>query len=162
MIGFLPLKGDRLLPLHRIKLIGREQHLEGRVLPTREIHITDAASLEADAFDVDLMLKRPVQLMPAEPGVRLLYFDVNDPKDLFVGRTPLIAWALCLDGEIRPVTPAGVDDGSVEPEAGWYVEMPDKRVFCTNDFTGPSSFEKAEEALQYFGKQRHAESGGAA
>lgn len=159
MIGFLSLPSHRMLPLSRIKLIGKQQKREGRMLATCTIDLFDSASIEVEAYEVDLLLKRPVQLLPAEAGIQLLAFDVRDVENPFVGRTPLIAWALCVDGETRPVTPAGVDDGGDEPNDGWYVEMPDKRVFCTNAFSGIGVFDNAGQALAHFLDHRPSDDG---
>jgi hypothetical protein len=149
--GFLPLPHDRFVPIAQIAMIGTEVKNPGRAYDARKITLTDGRELEAISYDVAQILRQPVQLMPSEPGVQLLHFDPGGKDgETWVGRTPIIAWALCADGEIRVVTPSGVDDGVTEPDQGWFVEMPDGRVFSANRWADCCLFGTATEAAKHF------------
>lgn len=101
----------------------------------------------------------PVQLIPAAPDTSLLHAwtDGSDPAGWELGRTPLIGWALCMDGNIRPVTPSGVNDGCGEPQdIGNYVELPSGQVVSTSPWAGRAGFDDAQQffadALEVRGK----------
>jgi hypothetical protein len=129
MTGFLQSYGTPAIALSAITRIDRAVKLNtARGSGTyRKVHFDRGGEedfFEFYASDVDALMKRPVQLLPAEQGTQLVYVGTHDPEP-WITRTPLIAWALCFDGSIRPVTPAGVDDDTNEPEIGWWVEMRD-------------------------------------
>jgi hypothetical protein len=69
------------------------------------------------------LLRRPVQIMPVDPAFTLVRFgcDADGPYSF---SDPILAWALCYDGEMRPVTRDGVDGGIAYDEPV-YVRMPD-------------------------------------
>lgn len=92
------------------------------------------------------ILHRPIQLMPAESGTSLLRVWVENGVGK-LGRTPIVAWALCFDGQIRVVTPQGVDDGSTTEAA--YVGMPDGSVQSVGMYAEPVFFASAEEYLAH-------------
>ncbi|MEG3162272.1 hypothetical protein U1763_17355 [Sphingomonas sp. LB2R24] len=77
---------------------------------------------------------RPVQLMPAEPGTRLItvFGGLSEDEKPIVDKAPIIAWALCVDGQVRPVTPAGVSRGfNPASSTNWYpeyLEMPNGAI----------------------------------
>ncbi|MEG3144238.1 hypothetical protein U1839_06185 [Sphingomonas sp. RT2P30] len=91
--------------------------------------------------EVDELMRRPLQLIPALPGINLVNIDTH-PTDGVYGATyryPVIAWALCMDGEIRVVTPNGVNDGaSDDRENGFHVEMPDGSIHSVGSYSEPS------------------------
>jgi hypothetical protein len=70
------------------------------------------------------LTKHPLQLLAAEAGTKLCQWDL-DAEEPEVWFEPVIAWALCLDGEIRPATPCGVDDGVSRGDGVSFVKMPD-------------------------------------
>jgi hypothetical protein len=72
--------------------------------------------------------------MPVEPGTRLLtvFGGLTGDEPPFVDTAPIIAWALCIDGQVRPVTPAGVSRGYNPASSGnWYpdyLQLPDGAI----------------------------------
>ena len=64
-----------------------------------------------------------------------------------VGKTPVIGWALCVDGNVRPVTPQGVNDGQTDRDVTVFVEMPDGSVQAT-DCWGDVAFYNDLEAYR--------------
>jgi len=81
--------------------------------------------LKLFAFDYAALEARPVQLMPVEPGTLLItvFGGPAENEAPFVDKAPIIAWALCFDGQVRPVTPAGVSRGFNPASSGnWYPE----------------------------------------
>jgi hypothetical protein len=81
--------------------------------------------LKLFAFDYAALEARPVQLMPVEPGTRVItvYGGHAENEKPIVDKAPIIAWALCIDGQVRPVTPAGVSRGFNPASSGnWYPE----------------------------------------
>jgi hypothetical protein len=76
------------------------------------------------------LTKHPLQLLAAEAGTKLCQWDL-DAEEPEVWFEPVIAWALCLDGEIRPATPCGVDDGVSRGDGVSFVKMPDGYIKAT-------------------------------
>jgi hypothetical protein len=133
MIGLVESYGD-VCTLADIKSV---QHFYGE--PDRAEHYllrrhSGEQPLKLFAFDYAALEARPVQLMPVEPGTRLLTVFVAQTEDEqpFVDKSPVIAWALCVDGQVRPVTPAGVVRGFNPASSGnWYpdyLELPDGAI----------------------------------
>lgn len=89
------------------------------------------------------ILKAPVQLIPAAAGTWLLWVWLDDGKPT-VGRNPVVAWALCFDSRMRPVTAAGVDDDDNDPDHSVYVEMPDGTVQSTNSHDDQCFYDDCE------------------
>ncbi|WP_404713167.1 hypothetical protein [Sphingomonas sp. MMS24-J13] len=102
-----------------------------------------AGQVEAYAGEVSALFERPVQLLPADHATKLLYVSA-DIEGAWVTPAPLIGWALCLDGIIRPVTPAGVDDGHLHPPYGWFVET-DGRIYACGDTGRENAFDSEDE-----------------
>lgn len=71
----------------------------------------------------EALMRRPVQIMPVDPAYILVRFGC-DSSGPWHFRDPILAWALCYDGEIRPVTRDGVD-GGIPFDEPVYVQMPD-------------------------------------
>ena len=137
--------------LHEITSIGSLiEPAKGAAYQLIHLRGGDDASVRAYPAEVEALMKRPAQLLPAEPGSKLLYvgFDEDSP---WVMRTPLIAWALCLDGFIRPVSPAGVDDGDLSPEYGWFVEFPSGGIHTVGE---GESFQTEAELLAGIVRQK--------
>lgn len=88
-----------------------------------KITLTTGDTFIAESPDVSILCERPIQIMPAPAGTSVCHFG---PDDWTVYRRPVIAWAICADGEVRPVTPAGVND-SDDSSTQVVVEMPDGR-----------------------------------
>lgn len=89
------------------------------------------------------LMRRPIQLTPAEPGTRLCHVTASGTEP-GIWKTPVTAWAICLDGQVRPVTPAGVNDGCGEPAEGFYVEMPDGTIEATSEWADTTHYPNAE------------------
>jgi hypothetical protein len=96
----------------------------------------------------DRIVSHPLQLMPAQPGTYALH-PYDDEGTLKIGKTPLIAWALCFDGSIRIVTPQGVDDGHAWKEGQGYVLMPDGTVQAVTEYLDYISFDTLDEYLAH-------------
>lgn len=115
----------RWFPVERIKTISAPRTLGSEATrETCKVELTDDESIEMFDFDVERLTRTPVQLLPAEQGTFYLY--PGDTKDEEVFRTTIIAWALCIDGEVRPVTADGVDDNHTSNAET--VLLPDGRV----------------------------------
>lgn len=56
------------------------------------------------------LMRRPVQLMPIDPSYSIIRFGC-DGEGAWTMSEQILAWALCWDGEMRPVTRDGVDAG---------------------------------------------------
>ncbi|MFZ3484176.1 hypothetical protein [Sphingomonas sp. 3-13AW] len=94
----------------------------------------------------------PVQLIPSETGTSFLHvFTGGDDTDEWsVEAVPLIGWALCVDGDVRPVTAAGVNDGVSEPgDIGNFVQMPNGKVVSCSSWASHGWFENTEKLLTF-------------
>jgi hypothetical protein len=95
--------------------------------------------LKLFASDFAALEVRPVQLMPVEPGTHLItvFGGRADDEKLFIDKAPIIAWALCIDGKVRPVTPAGVRRGfNPASSSNWYpdyLELPSGAIHQFGD-----------------------------
>jgi hypothetical protein len=69
------------------------------------------------------LMRRPVQLMPVDPAYSIVRFGC-DSDGAWSMDERILAWALCWDGEMRPVARDGVDAGLPfwDPV---YIRMPD-------------------------------------
>lgn len=136
MTGFFsPMGRHGAIPISSITEVSPTQKREGRSdtclvrfkRPDRTI-----GALEVHAFEGDELCKRVIQIIPAEPGARLLSPGIDD-EGFYCGKTALIAWALCIDGEVRPLTPVGLYDGNDEvTKFGWWVQLPSGGIFETS------------------------------
>lgn len=131
MTAFLGLIGGNLVPVDRIKRIVVARPTEA-MRNKQQVFLEGGDEGYAYEHVVEGLLKRPVQLIPAEPGSKLIWTDIETDGPV-VSPSPLIARALCVDGEVRPVTPAGIDDGMGNPRFGWFVQMPDGQFWHTGD-----------------------------
>ncbi|MBB3347349.1 hypothetical protein [Sphingomonas sp. BK069] len=112
--------------VHQVKLRGRD-------VPLQVAH-----------YDVDRILTTPTQLIPAQPDTYLLWCWTAE-LGISVGKNPVIAWALCVDGRMRPVTAQGVNDGDTDPDRDFYVLMPNKSVQCTNEHAENPFYDTLDE-----------------
>jgi hypothetical protein len=100
-------------------------------------------------LDYDDLLGRPVQLVSAETGTSLLIVFVSD-DDAFAVRIPVLAWALCMDGQVRPILPSGVRRRYSESTADWhpdYVEMPDGSIYEFGFEADTDRYDSVDEVL---------------
>lgn len=158
MIGLVDTLGG-YIALHAIKSARSRTN-------AHNVEIYDVVMLDDTRHEVfgghwDSLQRRAVQLIPADPGINYLHAwaDGDDPAGWGFDRTPVVAWALCLDGEIRPVTPSGVFDGCGEnDEIGNFVEMPGGKVISVSSWADRSHFENAvmyfDYYLERYGKKR--------
>ena len=135
--------GDALYPLDQIERAPAfwETGREGQV-PVR----VNGKSVMVCTFNGEFagLLMRPTQLVPSEPGTRLLRVWVNvESNEDKVLKAPVVAWALCFDGEVRPVTAHGVNGGNTISEPV-YVEMPDGSVQSTSIHDEVNGYDNVE------------------
>ncbi|WP_230771102.1 hypothetical protein [Sphingomonas sp. Leaf4] len=123
MIGLFNLSWNEELPLSRIETI--RSHGTGD--STYRLKLTN------DDYWYDLrphayreLASRPVQLLPANLPTEFVCW--NDDGELDVWFEPVIGWALCFDGQVRPVTAGGVCNGSYSDRDDDYVRYPDGRI----------------------------------
>lgn len=133
MIGLLEI-GTGAIPLADIKSLqlvyGGVGQAEHHVL-TRH---SGSSSLKVLAHEYTELMGRPIQLLPADIGTRLI-MTFSSPGDdhVYADSDPVIAWALCVDGQVRPVLPSGVrrvyrfsDQNVWHPD---YVQLPDGSIY---------------------------------
>ncbi|MDP5279932.1 hypothetical protein Q9Q95_13435 [Sphingomonas sp. DG1-23] len=123
-----------------------------------DLRLHDGTRLEEFGPAREGFERLPVQLVPAEPGWQLcrIWFGEGD-EGPGVGFSPIIAWAQCVDGEMRPVTPCGVNDGGDDPERGIYVRTPDGRIEPASSWGDGRLFEHAGEFLEHYVAEREAQ-----
>ena len=124
----------------------------GHGVEMADVRLIDGSQQEQLGGSWNDFMRSAVQITPAEPGTNLIHMNSGGEADIFF--TPVIAWALCVDGDMRPVTPSGVGDSCGEPGNGWHVLMPDGRVTAASSWNDglPDDQERmicrAFEALQ--------------
>lgn len=153
MIGLVESYGD-ICTLSDIKAV---QHHHER--PRQAEHYllqlhSGGEPLKMFAVDYAALEARPVQIMPAESGTRLLtvFGGFTDDEQPFVDKLPVIAWALCFDGQVRPVTPAGVNRGYNPASLGdWYpdyLELPNGDIHQFGFEAEPENFENVGAVIK--------------
>lgn len=128
--------GGAVAPLSAIAA-ARDDDATGEIVVTKQ-----DGSVQRWPGSLDRLLSRAVQLIPAEPGWNLVVAWMEN-NIAHVRRTPVIAWALCGDGEIRPVTPGGIGDGDHRgpwERFGHYVETANGQIIAAGPDLEPSSF----------------------
>jgi hypothetical protein len=149
MIGILDtMRG--FVPLHMVSSVTTRTNEHG--VDMADVRLIDGSTREQLGGSWNDFMRSAVQITPAEPGTNLIHMNSGGEADIFF--TPVIAWALCVDGEMRPVTPSGVGDSCGEPPNGWHTLMPDGRVVAASSWNDGLSDEqtsivrRAFEALQ--------------
>ncbi|MFV0922761.1 hypothetical protein ACR720_04645 [Sphingomonas parapaucimobilis] len=132
MSGMFDMNWRMSYPLSRITRITRKDKAQIGDMAYYVRLEGEETSDEISEYTHSNIMAHPLQLLPAEPGTKALraYADGGDEG---VDKTPVIAWALCFDGSIRIVTPAGVDDGRMWRDGTGYVEMPDGTVHAVGE-----------------------------
>lgn len=136
---------DRWRRLADIERLGERPPVEGE----RDRYFAkmrDGEMLEMFDYERDALLRRPVQLIPAEPGASIIRVS-SKADDPWVYREPVIAWALCYDGGIRPVAPNGIPDDTKQVA---YVEMPGGRIQAIGEWGDPCAFDTVDDMCQHF------------
>ncbi|MBM7405668.1 MULTISPECIES: hypothetical protein [Sphingomonas] len=141
------------IPLHQVVSASSVENRHGvEMLKLRQADGTT----NMDLMTWERFGETPVQLIPSEPGTNLLQIFSDDGSDdgqaaeWFVEAIPLIGWALCIDGEVRPVTASGVNDGVSEPEdIGNFVEMPNGKVVSCSRWASQGSFDNIAKLLAF-------------
>ncbi len=132
MIGLMEHSGGAfpITEIHNVRYVeqrpGRAEHY---VLDRR------AAAKPLEIFPTEYadLMARPVQLLLAESGTRLIMvYSMPGDAAAIADSDPVVAWALCLDGQVRPVLPSGVrriyrfsDQNVWHPD---YVQLPDGTI----------------------------------
>lgn len=116
----------------------------------RMLHLREGAPIRLIGEVPDLFL-RPVQIMPCESGLKTIVCYVEDhdgePKAV-PWRSIMTGWALCLDGQVRPLTAAGVNDGRAAGN-DIFVEFPCGRIAGVGE-TDPVEFDDARAMIAHF------------
>lgn len=148
MIGFYEtLSTPGIIRLDDIEHIADAQPNEHGV-PVHKVTLRTGKTFTIFGSDRGGLLRRPVQLVAAEPGTRMIWIHGSDMITPQYAR--VVAWALCFDGEVRPVTPNGVCDGR---GGNAYVELADGTVEGVGEWTDPSSFTDATAFIDFFVKR---------
>ena len=146
MIGLvetLSLRGaGRLDDIDRIE----EEHPNAHGVMLRRVVLKNGASFDTFAHEGSALMARPVQLLAAQPDASIIW-HYTDEAGSHLEREPLIAWALCLDGEIRAVSPSGVKNPS---KSEVFVEMPGKRIHSVGEHGDIAWFDDAAAMLEHF------------
>ena len=150
--------GDRAISLDSIRSIGprykrRETWTGGtHAYDARVIYLRgpedDRSTAIVTQREFEALMRQPLQLMPAQPGTTLLRPYFPETGDLQIFATDVIAWALCVDGVVRPVTPGGVNDGGDDEgnlQTGVFVELPGGKLEGVGADTEPSGYANIAE-----------------
>lgn len=145
MIGlFSPDAIDRYLPLEDLAgFTSRKEPMRPKVLLAK---LQNGQTVQVSWSQRSSLLRRPVQLIPAQAGLSILHFGVEG-DEAWMQKEPVIGWAICLDGEVRAVGPNGIRD---DDERATYVEFPDGAVHAVGDFADPVRFDNAEATRDHF------------
>lgn len=138
MNGLINLRWDRSIRLDQIE--GISATMKDGEKTTYRLRLADNDISETITADQqDRIQGYPLQLIPAQSGTYALHADVVD-GEVQHHQVPVISWARCLDGSIRIVTPAGIDDGHVWSEGSGYVLMPNGTVQAVSEYIADTSF----------------------
>ena len=148
-----------MVPLDAITRVSNDWKNDHRV-KMRTVELNDGRKFDLTDTQADALQGRAMQIIPTLPSVSLLSVDLEPTLEgSCILAEPVIAWALCVDGDIRPVTPAGVLSG----RSIWddhYVEMAGG-IQSVGDLTEPPGFSDRAEMLQHFFAVEYAKKNGA-
>ncbi len=151
MIGLFD-TGFGAFPLADIKAIQHVDQAAGQAEHYRLHRTSGAPTLTVFPHDyIDLMM-RPVQIMPAESGTRLVAVYSAPFDEVAIADTePVLAWALCMDGQVRPILPSGVRRGyRFNDQNVWhpdYVQMPDGSLYQYGIESDPGAYASVDEVV---------------
>lgn len=120
---------DGICALADIKSVQHVDRVEGRAEQYVLHRHSVGVPMKMFAHGYRELEARPVQIIPAEPGTKLIrvFGGLSRGEVPVADKSPILAWAICVDGLIRPVTPSGVSRGfNPDGKADWfpdYVEM---------------------------------------
>jgi hypothetical protein len=157
MLGFVETLCSRgAVRLDDIERVAEERPNEHGVM-LRKVHMRGGQIFDTFSHENGGLLTRPVQIIPANPGTSIIriYLDDGEPETL---RSAVIAWGLCLDGEVRPIAPGGVCDGL---HRDTHVELPDGSIEGVTEWSEPAGFKNAESMLAYYVAERDKQIGAA-
>lgn len=104
------------------------------------------ASTSLFTWEYRELMERPVQLLPADQGTELLRPYVDEEP--FVDALPVLAWALCFDGEMRPVLPSGVHGRHEAHPFNDFLQLPDGRIFEFGREAEPDALQNKAEVIE--------------
>lgn len=99
-------------------------------------------------FEVSDLMLRPVQLLPAEPGTCRVYGEIEEHPTTW--DEPVIAWALCVDGQIRIVTPNGV---VTDKHCDVHIETPGGSIQGVGQWNEEASFDNRAAYVEWLHQQ---------
>lgn len=134
MIGLLDVGVGAAVPLADIKSVEHVEWGPGRAEHYRLHRNSGAQAATLFPHDYTDLMMRPVQIIPAEPGTRLiLVYSLPCDEVASADADPVLAWALCMDGQVRPILPSGVRrDFRFNDQNVWhpdYVQLPDGKIY---------------------------------
>jgi hypothetical protein len=147
MIGMFDVDWRNSLPLSSVAKLSKV-HKPKHDDHTYEVLTQDGQTIGLSDNAYYGLVSAPLQLIPAQPGILALYASF-DGDGSYVHKTPVIAWALCFDGSVRVVTPAGVDDGHVWEDGHGYILMPDGTIEGVGAYLDQRSFKTLEDWLAH-------------
>ncbi len=118
----------------------------------QKVHLRGGAERRVTDNEVGMLLRRPVQVLPAKDGTELCHWWRHG-ETTELSFTPVIAWGLCLNGELRPMTTAGIDDGMSEQDGGNYVRLPNGTIHGIGAYTDVAFFDNEEAFLRYLNRR---------
>lgn len=148
-------------PLAGIQRLGCERQTTDGITLRYLRHEAEEDAVQISGYEANRILQAPVQLLQAQPGTFVLW-AWRDYGVAQVGKRAVIAWALCFDGEIRCVTPQGVNDGDGPTTGDVYVEMPDGSVQAQCPYAEHRDFDNVAAYLAHHQKVFDAEAGAGA
>lgn len=93
----------------------------------RSLRLANGNATELLDFEVRDLRARPVQIMPADPALKVAWIWEEEGEPV-VFDAPLIGWALTFGGQVLPMTPAGVCKDSRRGALDrWYIQSADGR-----------------------------------
>lgn len=93
----------------------------------RRLYFSTKTDVDLLDYQVRDLLGRPVQIMPADPALKVAWIWEEDGEPV-VFDAPLIGWALTFGGQVLPMTPAGVCKDSPRGALDrWYIQSADGR-----------------------------------
>jgi hypothetical protein len=126
------------IPFAQIKSVGKSGY------PDKSTVLTlSGDEYIVDDHEIENAQSTAVALIPAAPGFSIIHEYIDEPTDQIPERffrTPIIAWGLTRDGEMRPFTASGDNDAMYRSMP---IETPEGTVIEPNwqqDFTDVAGY----------------------